>query len=100
MTDTALDPEEGADTEYPYCEAIPGMGPHDYQGVADIIGGTGLYMVCTQCGDYFLIDGTASPTGGLWGNLFPTQSQSAPAPSPSTSPSISPSGTKPPPWVP
>ena len=103
MTDTALDPEEGADDD-PYCEAVPGMGPHNYQGIPDLIGSTGTYMVCTQCGDYFLIDGTAASGGGggggLIGGLFPMPAHSGSGSAPSTAPQqTAPSPTAPkPPW--
>lgn len=95
MTDTALDPEEGADAEYPYCEAVPGIAPHNYVPFADVIGGTGMYVVCSQCGDHFLIDGTASSSGGLWGSLFPNS-----APAPAAPPVVNNHPTTPPPSAP
>ena len=103
MTDTALDPEEGAE-DYPFCEAVvPGPAPHSYGGVADIIGMSGTYALCSQCGDLFLIDGTAPSGGGNpLGFLFPHSGGNAsPSAAPATSPAPpSPSTGVKPPWQP
>ena len=59
MTDP-LDPEAG-DHEYPYCEAMPGMEPHNYQPYLDILKG-GTYLYCNQCGDVVeMLDPPATP---------------------------------------
>lgn len=75
MTDI-LDPDAIGDTEDPYCEAMPGLAPHNYQPIIDVIAGTGIYMYCTQCGDWYRIDGSEVQ------QQAPTQ---APAPAPTTS---------------
>ena len=61
MTDTALDPEEGSDYDFPHCEAMNGLGPHHYVPHLDLFTGT-QYLYCIQCGDTMVfID---APTGG------------------------------------
>lgn len=45
----------------PYCPSVPGIAPHNYQAVIDVIAGTGVWLWCNQCGDYMNVDGTAMP---------------------------------------
>ena len=47
---TTLDP----DAEYPYCNAVPGIGPHDYQPFLDFMQGKSIGL-CSQCGETFEI---------------------------------------------
>lgn len=85
----------GADEEvapgYPYCEARPGMEPHNYQPVVDFVIGTGIWLFCTQCGEFFNLDGTASPSLGA---------PPSPAPSPVASTSNIVNNPTKPPWMP
>jgi len=42
----------------PFCDALPGMSPHNFVSVVDVLGGTGIWLYCTQCGDYAYVDGS------------------------------------------
>ena len=79
--------------DYPYCEAIAGVGPHNYQPAADILGGTGIWLICTNCGDYFRIDGT-----GVAGATTPTPAPSPAGALPQPGSTAAPTSTKP--WMP
>lgn len=81
VTDS-LDPEEGGGFDDPYCMATnPGPGPHNYVAIPDLIGNTGTWLICTQCGDFFLMDGTQPP------GAAPSTPSSGPPAGTSTSPS-------------
>jgi len=73
MSTPLPDEEESVDTDYPYCEAVPGMSSHNYQPAIDL-GGTGMYLICNQCGDYFHVEGT-----GIQSGAAPTATTPAPA---------------------
>lgn len=79
MTDP-LDPEEGSDSDYPYCEALNGLGPHNYQPYLDILKG-GTYLYCNQCGDIIeMLDPPAQPPA-IPPSPAATPSSTAPKPS-------------------
>lgn len=87
MSTDALDLEaEDADAderEYPFCDAVPGMAPHNYQPYLDIIKG-GTYLWCTQCGDIIVaLDPPVTPPGGFQQSSTPSP---AAAPAPATTP--------------
>lgn len=82
--DPEADDEEGIDVEEGFCPSVNGIGPHDYRPVIDVLGGGGLILFCSQCGDYFGILGTG---GG--------QSSVAPATNAGGTATTPPSGTPP-----
>lgn len=90
---TPLPPPEAEEPpDYPYCDASGNItGPHNYQPAIDVLGGTGMWCICTQCGDYFRLDGTGIQSGA------PTPPQPA-APSSGTTTPPPPSTS--PPWLP
>lgn len=66
MSLDALDPEADLDEEehdYPYCPAVPGVVPHNFQAIQDLAG-SGVWLWCTQCGEYLPIEGTGLPQNG------------------------------------
>jgi hypothetical protein len=77
-TTTTTPDEEPA----PWCAAMPGVQPHNYQPVVDLVGGTGIWLYCNQCGDVALIDGTAAPKGSPSTGAPPTSAPSGQRPFP------------------
>ena len=68
--------------DMPYCPAAPGMGPHNFQPVLDIVSGSGIWLYCNQCGEHVKIEGTAIvPPGAASPAVQPGGNAAVPAPS-------------------